>query len=39
MTEVLLMVALTAISGPYPDGLDLYGVTLEWQKRSWWSLW
>jgi len=26
------------ISGPYPDGLDLHEVTLEWWQRSWWSL-
>jgi len=26
-----------AYIGSSPDGSDLYGVTLEWQKRSWWS--
>ena len=38
MTEVLFIVAQHIISGPHLDDSDLYGVTPEWWKRSWWLL-
>ena len=38
MKEALLMVDQNPILGPHPNESDSYRVTLEWHKRSWWSL-